>query len=71
MRKPKATLALKLDSHQWHAYGALGEIAMHEGDAVAARRNLEMAIKHDDTDDDSLLALRRTGVPTETLRRRS
>lgn len=53
----QAKLAIKLDSHQWHAYGVLGLIAKKEGDLVGARVNLETAIKHDSSDDDSLAGL--------------
>jgi Tfp pilus assembly protein PilF len=55
--KAQADLALKLDPHQWHAFGVLGQVAKKDGDLTKARLNLEMAIKHDDTDDDSLFAL--------------
>ena len=53
----QAKLSLKLDPHQWHAFGVLGEVALRKGDLVSARSNLEIAVKHDEADDDSLLAL--------------
>lgn len=55
--KDQATYSLKLDKQQWHAYGVLGQVAMSTGDSKTARANLEMAIRHDPTDDDSLVAL--------------
>jgi len=55
--KAQAIESLKLDPRQWHAYGVLGQVAIKEGDLAGARANLGTALKHDETDDDSLLAL--------------
>lgn len=55
--KSHAELAVSLDARQWHAYGVLGEIALREKDYNAARTNLQTAVLHDSTDDDSVLAL--------------
>jgi tetratricopeptide (TPR) repeat protein len=55
--KAQAQLAIKLDPSQWHSFGVLGQVAMLAGDLKTARMNLETAIRHDSTDDDSLMAL--------------
>ena len=55
--KAQAELAIRLDSSQWHAWGVLGQVALKAGDLDAAFRFLETAIRHDNTDDDSLDAL--------------
>ena len=55
--KEQAILALKMDPHQWHAFGVLGEIALREGDFATAQADLDTAVNHDGRDDDSLLAL--------------
>ena len=55
--KTRAERALGQDNHQWHAYCALGRIAAKEGDAATARKDLQIAVSHDYTDDDALEAL--------------
>jgi Tfp pilus assembly protein PilF len=55
--KERATAALKLNSHMWHAYCALGRIAAKEGDDKTATDDLEIAVSHDDEDDDAIAAL--------------
>jgi tetratricopeptide (TPR) repeat protein len=55
--KPHADAALKLNSHMWHAYCALGRIAAKEGDDKTATDDYEIAVSHDDKDDDAVAAL--------------
>ena len=55
--KERAELAVGLDARQWHAYGVLGQIALRSGDYNTARTDLQTAVRHDPSDDDSVLAL--------------
>ncbi|MDR3690495.1 MAG: tetratricopeptide repeat protein [Fimbriimonas sp.] len=55
--KFEAQYSLKLDAHQWHAIGVLGEVSLKEGKFAEARQYLETACFHDSRDDDSVFAL--------------
>ena len=55
--KDRAEAALKLKAGMWHAYCALGRIAAHEGDDQLAEHDLQIAVSHDDDDDDAIETL--------------
>lgn len=55
--KDRAEAALKLNPNMWHAYCALGRIAAHDGDDQLAEHDLEIAVGHDDQDDDAIETL--------------
>jgi cytochrome c-type biogenesis protein CcmH/NrfG len=52
-----AQTAIRLNASEGHAYCALGRAYYRKQDDVQARKNLEIAVKHDPTDDDALMTL--------------
>ncbi len=57
LARNEATLAIKIDPRQGHAYCALGRIAFKEGKAEEAKTLLDKAVRFDNTDDDALALL--------------